>query len=608
MIEQLGPYQLLRKIGSGGMADIFLAKGPRGICVVKRPHALLTQNPDFARMFLDEASILAQVHHSGVAQIFDLGQVNGSYFLAMEYVPGFDLMTLSLEHERMGEQIPAELCAKIVADAAAGLHAAHEAMGKTGEPLNVVHRDISPHNILLSRTGEVKIIDFGVAKATNSLHRTEAGLVKGKYPYMPPEQILGLAIDRRVDVYALGLVLFELLTNVRAIGGATAVEQIENARAANILPIERFRPNVPEALKIILASCLQPSREKRYPTALHVKNDLEKFLQLTGQPLGREDLLRVFRVVAAESGHDSFPDEQMRSTEIELPSMEESVAVGIAPTRQSIKIAVPEAVENATAAALTIEVANAPIVANAPTRLLKESDVHQKVQQKSPALPWVLLGICALVMSFMAFQLMHRPPPEPNIENPKAESFQFVGVEAKLPPVQPLVPVLIAPPDASVLVSSPPADSLRNVEQDLSTIDIQSDLVCDMYLDGKPVGSTPKVLTVGPGHRTLLLVNKSSYFRKTIKLDLPRGMVQRFRLSPMKGSLKMHVYPFALVSIEGERLGKSAFSEKSIELYEGTYWVEFKLESPELKLPKVKKVKVFIEAHKETVLEMNLME
>jgi serine/threonine-protein kinase len=267
MADRLGPYTLDKRIGAGGMADVFLARGPMGLCVVKRPHPHLCANPEFVRMFLDEASLLAQLHHPGIAQIFDLGHVSGVYYLAMEYVPGFDLMTISLEHERHGELIAPELCARIVADAAAAMHYAHEAKGKNGQPLNLVHRDISPHNILVSTKGVVKVIDFGVARASTVTHRTRAGHVKGKYPYMAPEQVTGQAIDRRVDVYALGLVLYELLTNVRAIAGNGEVEQIQNAKHARIRPIEQLRPNTPVALRQILAGCLHPSPSGLKPAA-----------------------------------------------------------------------------------------------------------------------------------------------------------------------------------------------------------------------------------------------------------------------------------------------------------------------------------------------------
>jgi len=317
MPEQLGKYVLEKRIGAGGMADVFLARGPTGVCVVKRPHPHLCNSPEFVKMFLDEASLVAQLNHPGIARVFDLGQVNGVYYLAMEYVPGYDLMTISLEHERHGEYMAPELAARVMADAALALHYAHDAVGARGQPLNIIHRDVTPHNVLLSTGGQVKVIDFGVAKAADTMHRTQAGLVKGKYPYMAPEQITGQKIDRRVDVYALGLVLYELLTNARAIAGEMEVEQIENARHMRIKPVEQLRPNTPEPLKIILNSCFQMNPEKRYPTAAALAADLEKYLVYEGHKVGREDLLRLFRVIAADHGKlpsDVVPAEPLDKT------------------------------------------------------------------------------------------------------------------------------------------------------------------------------------------------------------------------------------------------------------------------------------------------------
>jgi serine/threonine protein kinase len=220
MAERLGRYTLDSKLAVGGMAEVFLAtqSGPRGfekVCVVKRMLPHLADEENFVRMFLDEARLAAQLNHPGIAQIFDFGEVNGSYFLAMEYVPGDSLRKIVKDHGRRGAFIPPAYCARMVADAAAALHYAHNAVGTNGQPLKVIHRDVSPQNILLGSTGVVKLIDFGVAKARSATQKTAEGLVKGKFAYMSPEQIRGQPLDQRSDIFSLGLVLYELLATRR---------------------------------------------------------------------------------------------------------------------------------------------------------------------------------------------------------------------------------------------------------------------------------------------------------------------------------------------------------------------------------------------------------
>jgi serine/threonine protein kinase len=295
MSETLGRYRLDRKLATGGMAEVFLAHrlGDTTPCVVKRAFSFLSDNPDFARMFLQEAQLAAQLNHPNIARIFELGQAGGTYFLAMEYVPGLDLLQVIELARARGEPLAPHHCASIIAQAARALHHAHDAIGHKGEPLNIIHRDVSPHNILLSRRGEVKLIDFGVAKASTFLHRTRAGMIKGKYPYMSPEQVAGDPLDRRADLYSLGLVLFELLTRERAIPGSTEGEVIENASHARILPVWSLRPDLPHKLAEVLMRCLAADRDRRWPTAEAVALELERFIAHHGEPVTPADLARL---------------------------------------------------------------------------------------------------------------------------------------------------------------------------------------------------------------------------------------------------------------------------------------------------------------------------
>ncbi|WP_249348004.1 serine/threonine protein kinase, partial [Corallococcus exiguus] len=296
---QLGKYQLVRKLASGGMAEVFLAKaaGPRGFektLVLKRILPHLAEDEAFVEMFLGEAQLAARLDHPNVVQIFDFGEVDGSYFLAMEYIDGPTLRRLVKRSAELKQPLPAGLCAKMVAAAAEGLAFAHELSDpETGSPLGLVHRDISPENVLVSRQGAVKVVDFGIAKVAGQSHRTATGVVKGKIAYMPPEQLQAKAMDGRVDVYALGIVLYELLTGRRPFDATTDVSMMQAILFEPFVPAVQRRPDLPEAMQRILERALAKDREQRYPDCRAFQSDLERFVLSLGEPVGAYQIARL---------------------------------------------------------------------------------------------------------------------------------------------------------------------------------------------------------------------------------------------------------------------------------------------------------------------------
>lgn len=660
MADRLGPYQLDKRIGAGGMADVFLARGPLGVCVVKRPHPHLCATPEFVRMFLDEASLLAQLSHPGIARVFDLGQENGVFFLAMEYVPGFDLMTISLEHERQGEFMAPELAARVVADAAKALHYAHDALGTNGQPLNIIHRDVTPHNILVSTRGEVKLIDFGVAKAAQGLHRTQAGLVKGKYPYMSPEQITGQAIDRRVDVYALGLVLYELLTNARAIEGDNEVQQIDNARSARIKPVEQLRANTPLALRKIIAGCLHPEASGRYPTALHVAQELEGYLANERHVVGREDLLRLFRVVAAEASHlgpipleaqtaapqgvgvsdDTLmrgsSSDDLRPTEPQMvaqrggtqpqfdnqtlrqyatphgPSdatlpptapMPAGVVVGGAAQPVPIPLTSPvPRVEGETAVKtlqrpllLTAEAPpdpKDPSFGSTPTLQVPQGgNVPARTDPLPPPprnvkLSLAVAGALLALGSAAAWAVWPRPDGEVSVP-PGPELGLDAGVAVVVPPELDPPAVFdagtvaeVRAPDSGVQGSTksldpndtPPEDPVQQPVR-LATVSVSTTPPSQVFVDGKLHGTTPLTLELVGGAHSLLFQNKAEGFRRTMPLKVKPGEQKTVEVTAEKGTLKVHVEPFGMLFIDGQKIAE-ATSFKELEVWTGKHQLE----------------------------------
>jgi serine/threonine protein kinase len=288
----MGRYQLIRKLATGGMAEVFLAKasGPLGFekhVVVKRILPHLVEDPQFVEMFLSEAKLAARLNHANIVQIFDFGMEGGSYFIAMEYVDGVDLRTLKRRAFHQGAPIAFPLCARLVSMACEGLAYAHELTDpETGKSLRLIHRDISPDNIFASKTGGLKILDFGIAKASTAGHRTESGVLKGKVPYMAPEYLLGEGIDARIDIYALGVVLFELVAGHRPYRGDNDVRLIQSVLHEPMPDVRRFRQGVPEQLVHILSRALAKDRERRYASCREFQADLERFLYLYSDPVG----------------------------------------------------------------------------------------------------------------------------------------------------------------------------------------------------------------------------------------------------------------------------------------------------------------------------------
>jgi serine/threonine protein kinase len=276
-MQQFGKYLLIRKISSGGMADVYHAKalGIRGFAktvAIKRIFPHLLDRTRFVRMFTDEAKIAAQLVHPNIVQIYDLGSEAGVPYIAMELVEGRDLFeVLDRLHER-GQQLPAGFAVRVAVQLCRGLHHAHELRGADGEPLEIVHRDVSPRNILLGTRGEVKLTDFGVARARDREEHTEHGIIKGKVRYLSPESASGRSIDRRSDLFSLGTVLFEMLTMRPLFDSDSQLDTLLAIRNGEI-SLERFSL-VPEPLRPVLQRALQPDPDLRYETADELGRDL----------------------------------------------------------------------------------------------------------------------------------------------------------------------------------------------------------------------------------------------------------------------------------------------------------------------------------------------
>jgi eukaryotic-like serine/threonine-protein kinase len=281
----VGRYSLLSRIAVGGMAEIWLARqlGPKGFekfIVIKRILDGLGTDPEFVTMFLDEARIAAQLNHPHIVQIFDLGEEAGAFYIAMEYLPGENLANVVRAGERQQKPLPIPLAVRIIADAAEGLAYAHARKGGDGKLLGIVHRDVSPHNLIITDDGLVKVVDFGIAKAANRESQTMAGHVKGKMAYMSPEQARGEPLDGRSDVFSLGILLFEMVTRSRLFHFPDPLAALTAVASDDPLPLAHERsPEVPEELSRIIDQALARNQDRRYASARHFQVALEEWLR-----------------------------------------------------------------------------------------------------------------------------------------------------------------------------------------------------------------------------------------------------------------------------------------------------------------------------------------
>jgi eukaryotic-like serine/threonine-protein kinase len=293
--QQQQRYRVVERLASGGMAEVFLAEsagieGFKKRVAIKRVLPHLSEKKRFIAMFLDEARLSAHLTHSNVAQVFDIGVGDNAYFIVMEYVDGSDLKAV-IEFIRKTKRVPpVEVAVHIGEKICEGLSYAHEAKNSEGSPLRIVHRDVSPANVLITKYGEIKIVDFGLAKATSQLEKSEPGIVKGKFGYLSPEATQGLEVDARADVFATGILLWELLAQRRLFQGENDLGTIRLVREAIVPPLAPLNKEVTPELEKILAKALARDPEKRFQTARELGRALNGFLFKHGKPVGAHEV------------------------------------------------------------------------------------------------------------------------------------------------------------------------------------------------------------------------------------------------------------------------------------------------------------------------------
>jgi serine/threonine-protein kinase len=419
-VARVGRYEMGAEIASGGMATVYLARlsgaaGFEKLVALKRVHPHLAKEPTFVDMFLDEARIASRIQHPNVCQVFDFGEADGEFFIAMEFLVGETLAKLQRAVARsdyLNDPRRPFVCARLVADACEGLHAAHELKGRDGQYLNVVHRDISPQNLFVTFDGNVKVVDFGIASASDRLHQTSTGTVKGKFAYMAPEQAQGKKVDRRADVFALGVVLWELLAFKRLFRRPTPAETLVALMSEPIPPPSECSPLAPPELDAVVLKALERDPDARYATARELGRDLTRTLGRIGDAVDRAEV--------AEWLEGLFPDgrrrhevllESARWGEAEATELSDPSAVSDVVSRSSWSGVRPEEVvdpveveiidEPEPAAAAAEPAASGPME---PTETLTAAEASgtsslTAVPARTSPMRWVILAVVGLAIA-----------------------------------------------------------------------------------------------------------------------------------------------------------------------------------------------------------------
>jgi serine/threonine-protein kinase len=294
-------YRITERVAAGGMAEVFRGvaeslQGFRKNIAIKRILPALTKNKKFVAMFLDEARLSLLLQHANIVQVFDIGHSEDTYFIVMEYVDGVDLKALMEWRRKINRRIPVAHALYIVLEMCKGLAYAHELVNpENGKALGIVHRDISPPNVLISKQGEIKVVDFGLAKATSQIETTDPGVVKGKMSYLSPEAARGEEVDHRADIFAVGILLHELLTGKRLFYGETDYQTVELVRNAKIPPLKAQNPEVEPELEDIVRKALAKRKEDRFQSAIDIQDALAQYSYSRGLKVISRDISDLVR-------------------------------------------------------------------------------------------------------------------------------------------------------------------------------------------------------------------------------------------------------------------------------------------------------------------------
>jgi len=587
-VSQIGKYELVRKIAIGGMAEVFLAKaaGPMGfekILVVKRILPHLADDPKFVEMFLTEAKLAAQLNHPNVVQIFDFGEAEGAHFLAMEYVDGPNLRALVRRAQELGKPLDPPVAVKIVSLACEGLAYAHEFQDPlTGQPLGLIHRDVSPDNILVSKTGAVKVVDFGIAKAANKSQQTRTGVLKGKLSYMPPEQLRLQPMDLRVDVFALGMVLYELLTGARPFDAVDEIAIMQAIIHEPFIPVTARRPDIPQALREAVDKAIEKDAAKRYRSSRELQADLERYIVSTGNPVAGYQLAQMVTALAPEAA-GSQPSPAAVPRTVKTPISQAHLLATPLP-RAAPDVPPPDLPAPREAP----QPHPRPLSRTGPPRgtdpQLRPPPQVERGQPTNPRVA-IAVGAGALLIGILLFALGRSPAPPP----PVATAPPPAPRAAPVPPPQPQPPPDPEPRDSQPLAQPLPKQPPRAIQKakavasaaspgapadpKLASLVVESVPVGTVRVNGRVYGKSPATVhNLPPGDVKIEVFDPQGPFSRAETGSLTPGQTLTRKVVVGKGKVEFRVRPWATVFLDGKPLGQTPFDP--VEAWEGKHSVK----------------------------------
>jgi eukaryotic-like serine/threonine-protein kinase len=509
LLESFGRYRLVWLLCQGGMAELYLAlrsgiEGFEKVVALKRILPSITQEPSFVDMFLDEARLAAKLDHPNIVRIYDLGEIDQQYFMAMEYLPGEDLREIFRQAAEARVRVPIDVACWIGHEAAVALDFAHNLTDAHGEPMSLVHRDVSPSNIIVTYYGAVKLVDFGIAKATNSSVHTQTGSFKGKLPYSSPEQLRSDDVDRRADIFGIGITLWEILTGERLFRRDSYAAIVHAVKHDPIPRPSTLRSDVPPELDRVVLRALERDREARYQTALEMQLELEGVLdrwngQLTGRQIGQwlSDLFGEAR--------SSTKTAMALGKHIEAPV--EGIMQPLRPLFQPRAWTAPPRSGGSVPPSIVSAAANSPVELDArtvTTGASREAAAEDPVDRTSPAPPQasrslLMFAVLTLAAASLVAALLLVATAFWYAQKDRRESVSAFDRRSE---------------SAEIVIDSDPEGAA-------------------IFLDGEPVGlSTPATIGGFPGgERLSLRLDKPGYQTRREEVELQPGQRYERRLS-----------------------------------------------------------------------------